>query len=401
MNDLQVLAAALRRERPPDAVLSDRLVDLAQAHGVAALLAGTPLAHTASAGVALRLKALVPGAEALTAVRDRELTRVLAALAAGGVSPILIKGAHLAHTIYPSAAMRPRQDTDLVVAEGELASAAALITGAGYVRAVHVRGGLILGQWHFERVDDLGVSHALDLHWRLAAPLVVRHVLPAAVLRASCLPLSALGPHARVPAPAHALAIACVHLMAHHRRDPVLIWLYEIDKLADTLDAGQIGVFLDTAAGAGISTLCAAGLDAAREYFDGAALSTLAARLRAQGAARVEPSARLLSASRPIDLLWLDLRSAAGWRERMTLLREHLCPDAEYMRATGAGTGSLPLAYVRRALWGARDWIRATEGPRKVSYAPTGGDRRTAAPAVPFSGSAAESVPPVPARTIR
>jgi hypothetical protein len=41
----------------------------------------------------------------------------------------------------------------------------------------------------------------------------------------------------------------------------------------------------------------------------------------------------------------------------MTLLREHLCPDAAYMRATSAKSGWLPLAYARRAVVGARKWV--------------------------------------------
>jgi hypothetical protein len=101
----------------------------------------------------------------------------------------------------------------------------------------------------------------------------------------------------------------------------------------------------------------------AHEYFPGAALAALAARAQAAGASTREPSAGLLDVARPIDHLWLDVRAADGWRERMTLLREHLYPDAEYMRATSAKTGSLPLAYVRRAVSGAREWI----APRPAS----------------------------------
>lgn len=362
MSAVHVLAAVLRGERPAaGVVVSDHLVDVAEAHGVEALLARAPAAVSAAPAVAFRLKAMLAGYEALSAVRDRELSRVLEHLAIGGVSPIVIKGAHLGHTIYLSPALRPREDTDLVIADEEQARTASLLEGTGYRRTVHVRGALILGQCHFQRADNnLGLVHALDVHWRLAAPLVFRRVLPAAALRLSRIPIPGLGAHAWGPSPPHALLIACVHLVAHHRADPILLWLHDIARLADSLDDADAAAFLEVAGAARISAVCASALDHARRFFDGPALTSLAMRARALGSAREEPSARLLTAARPIDELWLDLRISEGWRERVTLLREHLWPDPEYMRATSVRTGWLPFAYVRRALFGFRRWTSST-----------------------------------------
>jgi hypothetical protein len=353
LSAIEALAAALRGDT---ITVSDRLADAAEAHGVDALVARTPAAAPASPEVSARLMGALAGHQALSAVRDRELARVVELLASGGVIPILIKGAHLAHTIYASPALRPRRDTDLVIDEQEQPAAASLLVLGGYRRAVHVRGALILGQCHFQRTDDLGVLHALDVHWRVAAPLVFRRVLPAATLRASRVALPALGAHAWGPSPPHALIIACVHLAAHHRVDPMLVWSYDIALLVRTLSEDEGATFLETAAATGINTVCASSLDRARRHFDGPALASLASRLRAQRTAP-EPSARLLTATRPIDELWLDLRISDGWRERLALVREHLWPDAEYMRATSAPTGWLPLGYARRALSGARKWM--------------------------------------------
>lgn len=307
---------------------------------------------------------MTAGRAAVAAAQDRELTRVLAHLAAGGVSPILIKGAHLAHAIYPSSASRPRGDTDMVIAADEEPLLASLLQGAGYRRMVHVRGTLILGQCHFLRTDDLGLVHALDVHWRVAAPLVFRHVLPAEVLRASRVAIPSLGPHAWGPSRPHALLVACVHLVAHHRADPILLWLDDIARLVGGLGDDDVKVFLDTAEAAGILSVCAAAIDCARQSFDGPAIGSLGDKTRARGAGRVEPSARLLTATRPIDDMWLDFRSADGWHERMSLLREHLLPDAGYMRATSAPGGWLPLAYARRAAFGIRKWTARADASR-------------------------------------
>lgn len=390
LSSIDVLAAAVRGETPPPGlIVSDHLVDVAVSEGVEALFARTPAAASAPPAVAFRLQAILAGYEALRALRDRELTRVLGLLASGGVSPIVIKGAHLAHTIYASPALRPRKDTDFVIPWEEQAAAAAVIEAAGYDRPIHVRGTLILGQCHFQRTDRTGIVHALDVHWRVAAPLVFRRVLPAAALRAARVAIPALGPHAWGPGRAHALLIACVHLVAHHRVNPVLVWLHDIARLAEEFDDREAITFLDYAAAARISTVCASALDRARRHFDGPALAALAARARAQSVPDEEPSARLLGVSRPIGELWLDLRSCDGWRERLTILGEHVCPDPAYMRATTAPTGWLPLAYARRATVGFGKWITNAE------------DRQTAAPDVPSADSGAASEVPCSAKTTR
>ena len=354
MTPLESLAAALRGESP---AVSSELVDLAEAHGVDAWLARAPAAASASPALAARLNAMAAARGALAVAQDRELTRLLAHLASGGVSPIVVKGAYLAHAIYPLPALRPRRDTDLVIAADELDILASLLDRAGYQRLVHVRGTLILGQCHFQRTDGLGVTHALDVHWRVAAPLVFRHVLPASALRVSRVPIPALGPYAWGPSRPHALLIACVHLVAHHRAQPILLWLHDIARLVDAFDDADRTVFLETAEAVGILSVCAAALDRALRHVDGPALAALAARTRHRSAARVEPSARLLTATRPIEDVWLDLRTAEGWRERVTLLREHLWPHPDYMRATQADSRWLSLAYLRRALFGAWKWI--------------------------------------------
>jgi hypothetical protein len=241
---------------------------------------------------------------------------------------------------------------------------ASLLASAGYRRSIHVRGTMILGQSHFQRIDDLGIVHALDVHWRLAAPLVFRRTLPAETLRGSRAPVPGLGPHAWGPSRPHALIVACVHLVAHHRVDPALVWLYEIARVAEALDEEDAATFLETADAARIRVVCAAALDRSRRYFDGPALASLSTRARAQSVARAEPSARLLTATRPLDDMWLDFRTADGWHERVTLLREHLWPDAAYMRATSAPDGWLPLAYARRAASGIRKWTARAAADR-------------------------------------
>src|SRR3954468_24140088 len=48
-------------------------------------------------------------------VRGDEIRRVIDALAASGLRPILLKGTGLAYGVYPAPASRPRGDTDLII----------------------------------------------------------------------------------------------------------------------------------------------------------------------------------------------------------------------------------------------------------------------------------------------
>jgi hypothetical protein len=323
---------------------------------VAGLLTRVTAGRALPAAAADRLKEYTRGRQLLTALLDEETARVLDALAASGVPALVIKGAHLSHAIYSSPALRPRTDTDLLVPEADRDRLSAALADIGYERFPHVRGTVILGQFHFSRTDRVGVVHALDVHWRIAAPLVLADVLPFETLRSTAVPIRPLGAHAFGPSLANALVLACIHLAAHHRRSVTLLWLYDLLLLAQALDERQQAACVDTADVAGVTAICVKGLEDARRYFDDPALASLTRRLAARGARRSEPSARLLTLVGPIDELLLDLRTPVSWRTRLTLLREHLWPDADYMRARGA-QGWLPLAYARRAVSGARKWL--------------------------------------------
>ena len=345
MTGVTAIEAALSRQ----SAFGRATPDCARRHGVEALLA-----HASGR------TDVVAAYEAVAAVRTRELRRVLDAFAAAGLQAVVIKGAHLGHVLYASSALRPHGDVDLVVAADEIDAVPGVVKPLGYERLPHVRGRVILGQHHFRRTDHLGVPHALDVHWRIAAPLVFRDVLTAGVLRTRAVPIAPLGPHGCGPSLSDALAIACVHLAAHHRRDALLLWLHEIAMLAAELDERGREVFLRYAVEARITVVCGWALQRASECFEDAAVTRLRDELR-QNQDRFEPSAELLTAAGPLHELLVDLRSA-GWRERAMLLVEHLWPDAEYMRGT-SGTW-LPFAYARRALRGARTWLNASSTPR-------------------------------------
>src|SRR5262249_59236976 len=83
------------------------------------------------------------------------------------------------------------------------------------------------------RADE---THYVDVHWRPAAPLMFERAFDIRAIAAAAQPIPAFGSHARGPALPDALALAAVHLVAHHWHQILLVWLEDIRLLADALD---------------------------------------------------------------------------------------------------------------------------------------------------------------------
>ena len=357
----EVAAALLGRDTP---ALDETHARIADREGVAPLLAksGARFA-TEAAGTIVADRARIDAIR--SSILDGELRRLYDALGERGVSPLVIKGAHLAHAVYPHPLMRPRSDTDLLIDAAQRDAMQAALLEAGYRPAIHVRGSIILGQFHFERRDRSGVMHCLDVHWRAAAPLLVEPLLPVPEILAAARAVPALGANARGPSLEDALGLACIHLVAHHWPNVELRWAYDLRLLASVLGRAGQDRFVAAAQRRGYCALSAHALAVAAALLDDAALLSLAECLA--GVAADEPSAALLGVTRPADALWLDFRTA-GWRDRARLLREHLLPHPAYMRATIGGR-PLAVAYTARAWNGMCRWLAANASDRREEQA--------------------------------
>jgi len=341
MNDaLRALASAIdgRVETGPVSV------ELAIAQGVAPLLAAAPAALDAASRA--RLLDHVRASTIHGAALDAELRRLLDALHRDGRRALVIKGAHLAHSVYPSPSLRPRADTDLLIDASARDAVIATLASAGYSPAPLTSGTLILGQFLYERTLGPGVVHYVDVHWRAASPLVFGDAFDVESMTAEGAPIPGLGPAARGPATHDALALACVHVVAHHWPDASLRWLYDLRLLAGSLDGVSRARFARAASDGRYRAVAASALERAREAFPSPSIDAAIAAL-GRAPARDEPSAALTDPGRrPLGDFLLDLR-VAGWRRGATLVREHLFPPAAYMRAA-FGPRPLPLAYAAR-----------------------------------------------------
>lgn len=341
---IERLAAALTGAAP--AHLSPNVVDLAIAEGVAPLLAASPAAAALDTASRARLREHSHGAAIHSAALDDDLRRLLPLLSGAGGAPIVIKGAHLAHTVYAAPHLRPRADTDLLIPPPARQPVIAALAGAGYSRSALTGGSLILGQFLYEKSLGPGLVHYIDVHWRAASPLVFAEAFDAAAISAASVALTALGPAARGPAKHDALALACVHVVAHHWPAASLRWLYDLRLLADALDDPSRQRFVQAAVAGGYRQVAASALQRAYALFPSPGVAAAMAALGGVPA-RKEPSAALTRLDRrPVDDFLLDLR-VAGWRRGATLLREHLLPPPAYMRMAFGGR-PLPVAYAAR-----------------------------------------------------
>ena len=145
-----LLASALRGQRlptPPRAEWAELLAS-ADEHGVLPLLADAAAAARWDPDFLVAMRPLVAAEIALSLVRERELGRVLASLAAAGITPLLLKGAHLAFTLYRSPDRRPRLDTDLLIKEKDRDGLKTCLASLGYRPTPHVTGEVAFTQFH-------------------------------------------------------------------------------------------------------------------------------------------------------------------------------------------------------------------------------------------------------------
>jgi hypothetical protein len=300
--------------------------------------------------------------QAMVELRHRALlTEVLAALAAIGVRPVLFKGTALAYSIYPGSALRPRSDTDLIIAPEARAGATAALEAIGFVRPPDPSREFTFYQASFVR-DEAGGAHALDVHWRINNAELLSRLFSYEDLLGNARRLPRLGPDAWAAGTVDALLLACLHRAVHQCQpyyiDGVarydgnrLIWLYDIHLLAGSLAPQDWDELIGRATDKGLLAVCLEGLERTRECFHTAVPEPVLAALR-------QPTPEIVASyfrSGPVRQHWMDFRALPGAANKLRFLAELAFPPAAYMRARYPQErfAWLPWLYVRRFSGGA------------------------------------------------
>jgi hypothetical protein len=338
-------------------VAPSQVLEAAIRHGVAPLLASSvpddlPQALTDALG------AEGVRAAARDAITHAALHRLTAAIAGAAIDALLFKGADLAYSCYPQSYLRPRVDSDLLIAEPARPRARAVLNQLGYEPVPQSGGNLLMYQEPFVLRDGNLVLHTVDLHWRVANPQHFRDVAPFEDLWTSSEPRPRLGDAARGLAPVQAFVLACVHRVAHHYDDERLIWTHDLHRLAQRMTAEDWQGLMALARSRHAAAACARGVTLTTSLF-GTIVPPGVAEALAEAAEREPRTARYFGHGRHVDRILTDLSLMPSWTARARLARQHVFPPAQYMRDVYAPGSDLPVAilYMQRAWRGARRWM--------------------------------------------
>lgn len=299
----------------------------------------------------LRRQAINAAAHELAAADAQ--ARLLEALAAENVVPIVLKGAAIAYTHYAEPGLRSRGDLDLLFRRSDLGAAFGVMERLGY--RYQRRPGL-LGQELGYLPPPASRAYPLDIHWRPTSYLLLANVLDYDEIRKNAISITsnALGLCAE-----HALLHACIHLIKHRASGDALrlLWLHDIRLLAASLDAEATSLFVELIRAKRVSRICAKALDLVHQLFPTPELQMLigqCATIRQN-----EPSARMLNDAAP-DFLLADLAASSNWRHLGASLQDLLFPPGSWLlRLYGKRRRHwLTLLYPHRLYTGALLYLR-------------------------------------------
>jgi len=155
-------------------------------------------------------------------LRAHELGQVLEALAKVQITPVLFKGAVLAHTVYPTPTCRPMGDLDLWLTEAEMTRGQATLGDLGYRQRVKTQRPVALQAQRSGEIQMLGQSPRrglVELHYGVFAGEWLRRATRVAEqsVRQRATMVTVLGRPAGVLAVEDGLIQLAVHLAINHQ----------------------------------------------------------------------------------------------------------------------------------------------------------------------------------------
>lgn len=298
-------------------------------------------------------------ARAMWELRHRYvLSRLLRAAAVTGIRCVVMKGSALAYDLYPEPSLRPRGDSDLLVAPEDVDAFRVILKEQGFVpffdQAAAPDAGRSQEPWALTTPD--GSSHDIDLHWQPLNGPALEAVLPTGEALGGAVALPRLCPEALALSHPHSFLHACIHRAQHilspyftdgeaHYGGDRLIWLCDIDLLVKAMTPQDWAVALDRIEAAGAGPVCRAALTDAARLLGTRAPDDVMARL---ATARDGTVSRYLMRSGRAARMLADLR-ALGWRRAMRQGAYWLFPPAEFVRMQyPLSRLPLPVLYLRR-----------------------------------------------------
>ncbi len=348
------LRALLRGEAapwPPEASSNDaaKLLEALDQHGIGPLVYARLSAAGEAWPVLAALRGMAIHAFAAETLRLADVRSLLDTFAPRGIRVLIIKGTGLAYDVYDAPELRPRGDTDLLIAEEDCEAVRALMLQLGYESHLTSGDSLAVRQQSFRRE-----GHVYDVHWDVTNSPVVRDALPFDELLRRAIGVPRISAHALAPSHGDSLLLACLHRVAHHHDNERLIWLCDIHLLRERMSREEHAAFWRLAAERRLVTICERSIALAEDWFARTSHDRAADWLRDDERLRNEPSAAFLDRSRTRAALLSGDLKALTWRARMRRLRELAFPPAAFMRQSfpTAPVALLPVLYLWRGVRG-------------------------------------------------
>jgi hypothetical protein len=325
----------------------EQLARLAQREGVAPLLYAACRGGAMQAAIPPTALTSLAGSFYASAAQNlllsRELREISAALQAGDVPFIVLKGAALAPDLYPDLALRPMTDLDLLVRRERLQMAQELLQPLGYLEfdRPELAGGLAQRIGYHLRLFKPGGAQpvVVELHWNLIGGDADWRTPPTDWFWSQAVPLD--GPAAGAPAlacklnpQAHLLYMAAHLMLKHGGGEARLLWFYDlyllVQRYQDEIDWNEL---LRQARRFHWTAAVRTALARAQRCF-GLRLpeQVLAPTLAAEELAAADLVARKQTAYPTMTAkVWRDLLSL-DWPTRLRLVAAYLLPSPQFMR---------------------------------------------------------------------
>ena len=250
---------------------------------------------------------------------------------------VLFKGSALAYSVYPKPWLRPRSDSDVLIAPSDRLKFDIVLQQLGYQKLFAMQGKYVSYQSTYGKALPGDSFINIDLHWHINNRQMFCNTFTVAELttngsRLTQFGTTALHSSAVIPCNVDSVLIAGVHRLGHHHDEERLAWLYDIHLLVSNFSEHE---WQQLAHRAEQKKICAITLDAlntSNRYLKTILDNRVISQLE-HSALKTEVSAVFLNRTlSERHYFWADLQSMPDLKSQLGFLRESIFPPFDYVR---------------------------------------------------------------------
>ena len=253
----------------------------------------------------------------------KELIRIFENFNNKRISFLVLKGAHYAYQIYHQPHLRPRCDTDILVADSDWLKTTKLLENLGYTERPQLN---IFNERLYVFTDSAGLEHNLDLHLKLSNRSYFSSFFDFQKLLVNRQRIPSLGKEVYGLGLIDSLLYSVVHDLAHHYQSDDPVTLSDIYLIWKRMSAEEKKNTFLTARRLKISKVVNHKLKKAHEGFPAEVFIS----------PPDEPDSfvvrRFAGKINWWEMLFWDLCFLPGWTERVQFLREFIWPHSAYFK---------------------------------------------------------------------